>query len=87
MPAVQDLEGHPRQPAEPVEHGLLGPFQVLRQGLGRLKERLLEHVGRIDPAPQPIVQAQRDHPPQTVAVRGQELGPRRLVPPQGQRAL
>jgi hypothetical protein len=29
----------------------------------------------------PLVQAHGDHPPQAVAVRSQDLGPRRLVAP------
>jgi hypothetical protein len=80
MLPVHELERHPRQPAEPEEHRLFGPLQVFGQGLGRLEEHLLEHVRRVDPAPQPLVQTQRDHPPQPIAMRGQELRPGRLVP-------
>ena len=46
----RSLERHAGEPAEPEEHRLLGPFEVPRQGLGRLEKCLLEHVRRIDPA-------------------------------------
>ena len=38
------------------------------QPLGRFDERLLEHVGRVDPPLAPPVEAQADHRPQPLAV-------------------
>ena len=73
------LEGHAREPAEPEEERQLGPLQVLRQGPGGLKARLLDHVGRVDPPEEPAIEPQRDHPAQPGAVRLQQLGPGRRV--------
>jgi hypothetical protein len=84
MPAMVELERHPRQPAEPEEHRLLRSFQTLRQGLGRLEERLLEHIRRINSASQTRVEAQGDHPPQAPAVPGKHLVQGRLIAPTGQ---
>ena len=47
---------------------------------GDLEVGVLEHVGRVDPPLQPPVKPQPDHPPQPLAVPGEQLGQGLLVP-------
>ena len=76
---VERLEGHSREPAEPEVERQLRPLQVLWQCPHSLKARLLEDVGWVDPAHQPAIEPQGDHPAQPVSVPPQQLGPGRLV--------
>ena len=78
---VQRLERLAGQEAEPEErrHGRLG--EVLGGPAGHLEIGVLEHVGRVDAPAQPSIEAEPDHPPQPLAVPGEQIdqGPR--VPP------
>ena len=60
------LTGHQPQPEE-ERHLALG--QVVRQLLGDVEIRLLEHVGGIDPPLQPAIEPQPHHLPQPLAIR------------------
>ena len=79
VPAMDDLERHPCQPAEPEEKRPLGLLQVFRQSLRRLEKGLLKHVRRVDSPSKAVVQAERDHAPQAVTMRCEDRGPCRLV--------
>jgi hypothetical protein len=76
---VQGQERLASEEAEPEEwgHGRLG--DVLSRPPGDLKIGLLEHVRRVDPPPEPPVDAQANHVPQPLAVPGEQLGQRPLV--------
>ena len=78
--AVQGLERLAGQEAEPEErgHGRLG--QVFPRPAGDLEIGVLEDVGRVDAPLQPPVEAEPDHPPQPLAVPGEQLGQGPLVP-------
>ena len=78
---VQRLERLAGQEAEPEErrHGRLG--EVFPGPAGHLEIGVLEHVGRVDAPLQPPVEAEPDHPPQPLAVPGEQLGQGPLVPP------
>ena len=54
-----------------------------RKSLADIEIRLLEHVGGIDPAREPAVEPQADHPPQPIAIAVEERGQGRLVAGQG----
>ena len=84
MHELQPLERQEPQPQERRHRVRLA--NILGPALGGLEERLLDHVRGVDPAAQPMIQPDRDHPPQAVAVGRQELtpvgaiGPDRLNP-------
>ena len=67
------------QPEPEVERHGRGVAGVLGNPLADVEIGLLEHVGRIDPAGEPAVEPQADHPPQPVAIAVEERGQRRLV--------
>ena len=73
MDDLQPLERQEPQPQERRHRVRLA--DVLGPSLGGLEERLLDHVRGVDPAAQPLIQPQRDHPPQSVAMCRQELAP------------
>ena len=50
------------------KNGIVGVADVLGGPAGDVEVGLLEHVGGVDPALQPAVEAQPDHPPQPLAV-------------------
>ena len=52
---------------------------VLGEAAADLQVGLLEHVGGVDPAREPAVEAEADHPPQPLAVAVEQLGQGRLV--------
>ena len=53
--------------------------QVVGQALRGVGQRLLHHVGGIDPGRHPAVDAQRDHLPQPAPMPRQQLLPGRLI--------
>ena len=60
-----------------------GVAGVLGDPLADVEIRLLEHVGGIDPAREPAVEPQPDHPAQPIAIAVEERGQGRLVAGQG----
>ena len=66
----QPLSGHQPQPEE-KRHLTLG--QVVRQLLGDIEIRLLEHVGSVDSPLQPAVEPQPNHLPQPFAIAAEEF--------------
>ena len=79
--AVQGLERLAGQEAEPEERGHVRLGEVFPRPTGDLEIGVLEHVGRVDAPLQPPVEAEPDHPPQPLAVPGEQLGQGPLVPP------
>jgi hypothetical protein len=75
--AVQERQALADDEPQPEEEGEVGFAAVLRQAGHGLDVGVLDHVGGIDPALEPAVQTQGDHPPQPVAV-AVEQGPPRL---------
>ena len=73
MDELQPLKRQEPQPQERRHRVRLA--NVLGPTLRGLEERLLDHVRGVDPAAQPLIQPQRDHPPQSVAMCRQELSP------------
>ena len=67
------------QPQPQVERDR-GVAQVVGQLERGLQEGLLEHVGGVDAALQPAVQAQRHHAAQALAVLRQDPAPEVLIP-------
>ena len=59
-------------------HGL-GIAGVIANSLADVEIRLLEYVGGVDPAREPVVQPQADHPPQPIAIAVEERSQGRLV--------
>ena len=64
---------HVRQPLahdqpQPQKRRELRVPQVIVQPLGGIQIRLLEHVRGVEPSPEPPIQAQVDHPAETVTV-------------------
>ena len=78
MDPHQPLSGHQPQPEE-KRHLTLG--QVVRQLLGDIEIRLLEHVGGVNPPLQPAIEPQPHHLPQPFAVSAEQLGQRRAGRP------
>ena len=80
LTAMHDLQPLERQEPQPQErrHRIRLAI-VLGPALGGLEERLLDHVRGVDPAAQPMIQPDRDHPPQPVAVRREEFAPVRAI--------
>ena len=75
-PEVVAVQGH--QPlagdqAQPEERGQRRVGGVLAGAAEHVELGLLEHVGGVDAALEPAVEPQPDHPPQPVAVAGEEL--------------
>jgi hypothetical protein len=79
--AVQEQQRLAGQEAEPEERGQGRPGEVLRGAAGDLEVGLLEDVGRVEPPPQPPVEAEADHLPQPLAVPEEQLAQGRFVPP------
>ncbi len=73
MHELQPLERQEPQPQE-RRHGIRLAL-VLRPSLDDLQERLLDHVRRVDPAAQPLIEPQGHHAPQAVAMGREELAP------------
>ena len=82
--AVQRHQLLAREGPQPEEERDLGPAEVLVQAVRGLDEGLLDHVGRVDPAAQPQVEPQRDHPAQPGLVLHQEHPEARPVAPRRQ---
>ncbi len=59
---------------------MAGSGEVFPRPAGDLEIGVLEDVGRVDPPLQPPVEAEPDHPPQPLAVSGEQLGQGPLVP-------
>ena len=81
MDVGQPLAGD--QPEPEVERHGRGVAGVLGEPLADVEIGLLEDVGRIDPAGEPAVEPQADHPPEPLAIAVEERGQRRLVAGQG----
>ena len=81
MDVGQPLAGD--QPEPEVERHRRGVAGVVGDPLADVEIRVLEHVGRIDPAREPAVEPQADHPPQPVAIAVEERGEGRLITGQG----
>ena len=60
---------------------MAGWARYSRRPPGDLEIGVLEHVGRVNAPLQPPVKAEPDHPPQPLAVPGEQFGQRPLVPP------
>ena len=76
----QPLAGQEPEPEEERHRGIL---EILRQPPGRIEARLLEDVGRVDPALQPPVEPQGDHATQPLAMPAQQLSQSSLIPAHG----
>jgi hypothetical protein len=77
--AVQGQQGLFGEEAEPEEWRHRGPRDVLSGAAGDLEVGLLEDVGGVEPAPEAAIEAEADHPPQPLAVAGEELAKGPLV--------
>ena len=64
---------------QPEQRGELGVGQVGVEVAGDVEERLLEDVRRVEPGPQPRVDAQLHHAPEPIAVLVEELRQRLAV--------
>jgi hypothetical protein len=67
-------------PPQPEEHRQAGIAQIAVHPLRQVEEAVLKDVGRINPAMQPGVHSELDHPPQAVAVLLEQLGQRAAIP-------
>jgi hypothetical protein len=70
---------HHRKPiadhqSHPEEYRELRIAQITLHPLRQVEEAVLEHIGGVDPALEPRVHAEFDHPPQAVSVPLEELG-------------
>jgi hypothetical protein len=81
--AVDGLELPPGDEPDPQVERDPRVVQVVGQAPGDLEVCLLEDVGRIDPALEPAVEAELDHPPQPRAVLGERRRKRGRVPGAG----
>ena len=70
----------PGDPAEPEEGRQRGCGQVIRRAAGDVEERLLEHVGGIDPSPEAVVDPEPDDVLQPFAVAGEQREQSLAVP-------
>ena len=70
-----ETDGLADQDAEPDEERQVGLEEIVRQLADRDDRRLLDHVGGVDPAREAAIEAQRDHPPQAIAMRLDQPGP------------
>jgi hypothetical protein len=80
VPPVQRQEFLTCDPAEPEERRQRGCGQVIGCAAGDVEEGFLEHVGRVDPPLQAVVDAQPDDVLQPLAMAG-EQGEQGLVVP------
>ena len=64
---------------QPEERRQLRPLEVAVQAGRGVEERVLEHVGGVDPALEPCIHAQLDHPAQAVAVTLEQVRQRLAV--------
>ena len=71
------------QPEPEVERHRRGSRAYSAQPLADVEVGVLEDVGGIDPAREPAVEPQADHPPQPVAIAVEQRGQGRLVAGQG----
>ena len=78
--SVQGQELFPGDPAEPEKRGHRGRGDVIRRPPGDIEECLLEHVGRIDPLPETVVDAQPDNVLQPFAVAAEQRKQSLAVP-------
>jgi hypothetical protein len=81
MDVGQPLAGD--QPEPEVEGHRRRVPGVLGDPLADDEIRLLEHIGGIDPAREPAVEPQADHPAEPLAMAVEERGQRRLIAGQG----
>ena len=71
-----------------MKNGTSGSAWIVRQPLQGVDVGLLQDVRRRDPAPQPGVEPELDHPPQAIAIEGEHAGQRlRVAPSQSLQAL
>jgi hypothetical protein len=83
MLSVEHLESLPGQGAEPEEERDLGLLGELAGPAGEIEEGLLEDIGGIEPALEAAVQAQADHPLESLPVAVPELPKGVRIPGRG----
>ena len=77
--AVELDQPEPGHLAEPGVERQGAVAEVAREPQGRVGQRLLDDVGGVNPRGQPPVDPDGDHPPEPIAMPGQEFGPGRRV--------
>jgi hypothetical protein len=77
---VQGQQRLSGEQADPQERRHRGPLEVLAGTVGDLEVGLLQDVGGVEAALKPAVDSETDHPPQPLAMAGEKLAERPLIP-------